>query len=124
MHQQNPMRALVVEDEFMIRLDLEQLLAGFGFPVDGFADPRSAEAALDGSTYAVALLDLGFAGGADTLALAIALRRRGIPLIFCSGSRVRPAGFEDVPFVEKPYFDEQLRRVIEVALSENLQAAE
>ena len=44
MHQQNPMRALVVEDEFMIRLDLEQLLAGFGFPVDGFADPRSAEA--------------------------------------------------------------------------------
>lgn len=121
---QDSLRALVVEDEFMIRLDIEQMLAGFGFGVDGFADPRSAQAVLDKSTYALALLDLGFAGGANTLALANTVRQRGIPLIFCSGSRARPAGFEAVPFVEKPYFDEQLRRAIEAALAENLQAAE
>lgn len=124
MNRQSCMRALIVEDEFLIRLDLEQMLAGFGFTVDGFADPRSAEAALDQSTYGLALLDLGFAGGANALALANAVRRCGIPLIFCSGSPVRPVGFEAVPFVEKPYFDEQVRRAIEAALTENLQAAE
>lgn len=116
-HQLFPRQALVVEDELLIRLDLEDYLIGRGFEVQGFGDPRSAEQALDGRPFDIAILDLSFGGMDDVTALAAGLRARGVPLIFCSGSGQPPAGFEDAPLVHKPYLEDDLMQAMRRALA-------
>lgn len=117
-HQVFPKHALVVEDEVLIRLDLEDYLVGRGFEVQGFGDPRSAEQALDGRQFDIAILDLSFGGMEDVTGLAAALLARGVPLIFCSGSGRPPAGFEDAPLVQKPYLEDDLTQAMRRALAE------
>ncbi|MDB5368090.1 MAG: response regulator [Rhodospirillales bacterium] len=101
-------RILVVEDEMLIVLLLEDLLADFGCEMvfSGRVDLAVAMAtveALDG-----ALLDVNVAG-VFVFPVADALRRRGIPFAFLTG--YGPSGVRedlcDAPIVSKP-FDPQL----------------
>ncbi len=113
-------KVLIVEDEVMIRLDLEDTLGRLGFSVESRGDLASARAALDAHVFQLAILDLGFDGGGDATALGREVLSLGTALIFCSGSRGRPDGFDSVPFIEKPYRDEDVVKAIEAALSVRL----
>ena len=76
---------LVVEDEFIIALDLSETVRDLGFKVEGpFADKENAFIAIDQAMPDCAILDVKTADG-DVFPLADALADAGVPLIFHSG---------------------------------------
>ena len=75
---------LVVEDEFLIAMDLEHLLRRHGFRVLGpAATVAAALRLLEGKTPDVALLDVNLRGELVT-PVAEALRARGVPFVLAS----------------------------------------
>ena len=80
---------LVVEDEFIIALDLSETVRDLGYLVDGpYADKENAFIAIDRAMPDVAILDVNTADG-EVYPLADALTDAGVPIIFHSG-RVSP----------------------------------
>ncbi|MCB2068085.1 MAG: response regulator [Erythrobacter sp.] len=80
---------MVVEDEFIIALDLSETVRDMGFRVEGpFADKRQAFTAIDRHMPDFAILDVMTADG-EVFPLADVLAEAGVPLIFHSG-HVRP----------------------------------
>ena len=78
-------RVLVVEDEFIIALDLSETVRDLGFRVEGpFADKENAFIAIDHHMPDCAILDVKTADG-EVYPLADALVDAGVPIIFHSG---------------------------------------
>ena len=76
---------LVVEDEFIIALDLSETVRDLGFKVEGpFSDKENAFVAIDRDLPDCAILDVKIADG-EVYPLADALADAGVPLIFHSG---------------------------------------
>ena len=76
---------LVVEDEFIIALDLSETVRDLGYKVEGpFADKENAFVAIDADLPDCAILDVKIADG-EVYPLADALADAGVPLIFHSG---------------------------------------
>ncbi len=109
-------RGLVVDDEFLIALDLEALLQDSGADVVCEGSPEKAREALDAAgSFDFAIVDLHIGGGIDSgLSVATLLRERGIPFVFLSGmSNNDPQVTRfNVPLVEKPYRPEVLVRTV------------
>lgn len=83
-------KVLVVEDEFIIALDLSETVRDLGYKVDGpYADKETAFVAIDREMPDCAILDVNTADG-EVYPLADALTDAGVPIIFHSG-RVSPA---------------------------------
>ena len=81
---------LVVEDEFIIALDLSETVRDLGFRVEGpFTDREHAFIAIDQELPDCAILDV-FAADGEVYPLADALTDAGVPIIFHSG-HVPPA---------------------------------
>jgi len=102
-------RILVVEDEFLIRMTLSEVLADEGFEV---LEAGSAEEALSvlNTTPSVALLltDVQLPGGTDGAALARQARARTatLPVVFMSGrpdTAPEPNTAARNYFIAKPY---------------------
>lgn len=105
------LRILVLEDEFLIAMDVEQICRD-----EGAADvviARSvtdAEAVTSSSTFDAAILDL-LLGSVSTLPFAATLRERGVPFVFASGYtdlKEISASFPGVGIVGKPYSGEDI----------------
>lgn len=113
-------RGLVVDDEFLIALDLEALLADAGAQVVCQGSPDKARAALDDGTFDFAIVDLHIGGGIDSgISVATLLQERGIPFVFLSGvssSDPQVTRFK-APLVEKPYRPESLVATIRQLLN-------
>jgi CheY-like chemotaxis protein len=101
----NERRILVVEDEALIALDLHEALRDCGAIVVGPAGtPDEALAIIKDGKVDCALLDIKL-GDEDVSAVAAALERLAVPIIFLtaySDERL-PRGFETRPLVRKPY---------------------
>lgn len=75
-------RILVVEDDFIISLELDTILVSAGAQVVGpCRTVGQAERIIDGSKITAAVLDFRL-GGDTSLPVARRLRRRGIPFVF------------------------------------------
>lgn len=99
-------RLLIVEDEFLIRMTLSEVLGDDGFEVIEAADAEEALAALDGNDIAVMLTDIQLPGAMDGRALAARARetRPGLPVIFMSGRPDPDAGGNPLDVhINKPY---------------------
>ena len=96
------LRILVVEDEFLVSLDLEAMLRELGGEVIG---PFAAWTGLPprAEPLDVALLDVNVAGQLVT-PVADALAERAIPFVFCTGydAASLPAPHAAVPLLMKP----------------------
>jgi DNA-binding NtrC family response regulator len=84
-----PMRqrptVLVVEDEFIIALDLSETVEDLGYTLEGpFPDKRSAFQAIEDDMPDAAILDVCIRDG-EVFPLADALAKAGVSLIFHSG---------------------------------------
>jgi AmiR/NasT family two-component response regulator len=78
-------RVLVVEDEFLIALDVEETLRDLGCEVVGpVATVAEALAIADPVCCDVAVLDVRLVDG-STEPLAVALKERGIPFVVLTG---------------------------------------
>lgn len=115
-------RVLLAEDEPIIAMSVEDLLADLGCTVVGPA--FSAEAAI---RYAsdehldAALLDINM-GDSTSFPIASLLHARSVPFCFASGygPSGAPAEFDDVPVLTKPY----TREALVAALTELFATAE
>jgi two-component system, response regulator PdtaR len=102
-------RCLVLDDEFLIALDIQQTLelAGAEY-VAAVASVPEALALLRGEPeFNLAVLDVKLSGpGINSLGLAALLAARGTPFIFLTGMRiddVHASQFPHAPIIEKPY---------------------
>jgi two-component system, response regulator PdtaR len=102
---------LVVEDEFLIALDLEQLLRRHGWRVLGpAATVAAALRLLAGETPDVAVLDVDLRGEPVT-PVAAELRARGVPFVLASaygGHGPTAAALAGAPAVGKPTDERRL----------------
>ncbi len=114
-------RALIVEDEFLIALDIQRLLEEAGATETLIATNLAEAATLlaGGRTIDLAIVDLRL-GNEDAHPLVEDLKGRAIPLVITSG--LNPGGVEvsgSVAIMPKPYSDEEfglaLRSLLGVA---------
>jgi len=78
-------RVLIMEDEFIVALDLSDMAEDLGFCVDGpFATLAEGAEAVASHCPDAAILDVQLADG-EVFPLADALMRLGVPIIFHSG---------------------------------------
>lgn len=113
---------LLVEDQVLIAMDAEMMLADAGLEnVVTASSSADALNRLKTFTPSIAILDINL--GRDTsVPVAEELSRLGIPFVFATGYDDRsivPEGFADVPVVRKPYDSVALLK----ALSDRLQSA-
>lgn len=112
---------LVVEDEFLIAMDFEWLLANNGWRVLGpAATVTEALALLESQTPDLALLDVNLRGEMATPVAAV-LRDRGVPFLVCSaydGAQLAAKGLADVPQLQKPINERQLLAALDKAASD------
>jgi CheY-like chemotaxis protein len=112
-------RVLVVEDEAMIAMMLEDMLADLGCAVIGPADdvPEALALAVGPDAIDVALLDVNLAGR-PVFEVADALRAKGVPMIFSTG--YGDAGLRDLdvgaPVLRKPFRSRDLAVALHLAL--------
>lgn len=101
---------LVVEDELLIAMALEGVLAGAGYGVVGLCpDVASALSLLRAREVDAALLDINL-GGEKVFPVADALAVRGIPFVFLTGygKTNLPDRHAGRPTVTKPYRPQEL----------------
>lgn len=101
------LRVLVLEDEFLIAMDVEQLCRDHGAADVVIIPSLDSPAAVDigGSNYDVAVIDLRLRGQ-STLDFARGLAARGVPFIFATGladDQEISRDFPSVHVVSKPY---------------------
>ncbi len=100
-------RLLLVEDEFLIRLSLSEMLADDGYEVVEAEDGETALALMEErDDFAIMLTDIQLPGRFDGRALAekVRTKRPDLPVIFMSGrpQEVPPSNPLDT-YVNKPY---------------------
>jgi CheY-like chemotaxis protein len=97
-------RVMVVEDIFMLAMEVQMTLESVGVEVIGpFANSENALKSFQQRPPDCALLDVNL-GEDNSFDLARALRMRGIPFLFFTGydRKALPAEFADVERLEKP----------------------
>ena len=112
-------RILVVEDELMIRMLLEDMLAELGCTIaaqTGHLD-EALETARNGE-FDIAILDVNL-GGQSVSPVADVLAARGLPFVFATGygERGLPDSYRDRPTLKKPFQLDSLRRTLESTLA-------
>jgi CheY-like chemotaxis protein len=109
-------RALLVEDEAIIAMTAEDMLAELGCAVITAATLPEALDAVEREPFDFALLDINL-NGVDSLPVAARLREAGRPFVFTTGyGAAGCGGYEDVPLVAKPYQLRDLEEAISRAL--------
>jgi len=103
-------RVLVVEDEYLIRMLLEDMLGDLGYSVAA-AVGSIAEAREFASTgeFNAAILDVNL-DGQEIFPVADILAERSLPFVFVTGygERSLPERYRDRPALQKPFQAEQL----------------
>ncbi len=104
-------RCLVVEDDSIIRLDLEQTLKGFGLKhVHGAPSLEVATRIIASSEIRFAVLDYNVGPG-NTVEVAEALAAKGIPSVFLTayGTAVElPESLSHIQVLAKPFSSDLL----------------
>ena len=112
-------RILVVEDEMLIVLMIEDMLADLGCEaVTTAATANRALSVIAAQTFDAAMLDMNL-NGKDSLAVADALAARGVPFVFCTGntSNSNRGDHLDRPILRKPFREEDLATALARLLS-------
>ena len=121
--QSSPVRVLIVEDEFLIRLTLSEVLADEGYEV---LEAESGDEALSLMSQtpdiAILLTDLQLPGSLDGRALAVRARQSypTLPVIFMTGRpdvlAGQPAASHEM-YIAKPYLPSEICVAVKRMLS-------
>jgi CheY-like chemotaxis protein len=107
-------RILVVEDEMMVLMVIEDMLADIGCEsVTAAATVDQALALIDTKVFDAAMLDLNL-NGSSSYPLAEVLAARGIPFVFATGynGHGTKLGYSDRPLLKKPFHLNDLVKVL------------
>lgn len=110
----NGLKVLVVEDEMLVSMLVEDMLAEFGCAIVGPAPDIDQALALAGdSDIDAAILDVNVSGR-QIFPVADALKKRGVPFAFASG--YGEAGLAEdhkgAPVLQKPFRQADLERIL------------
>lgn len=108
------LRVLVVEDEMLVLMNIEDMLADLGCSsVSGAATAEKALAMIDVQSFDVALVDVNL-DGSKSYPVADALAARGVPFVFSTGysGQSMKDGYRDRPVLGKPYRNADLVEVL------------
>lgn len=113
-----PRRVLIIEDEGLVAMLLEDMLADLGHEVVAIVGKTDRAAQLISETSAdIVFLDVNL-NGKQTYHLASALASRGVPFIFTTG--YGSAGLKEEwrgrPALQKPFQTRDLERIMRQAL--------
>jgi DNA-binding NtrC family response regulator len=108
-------KVLVVEDEYLIRMLLEDMLDELGYGVAaavGSLDEAREHAS--GGDFHAAILDVNV-DGQEIFPVADILAERGLPFVFVTGYGVGslPERFRGRPALQKPFQAERLKTTLE-----------
>lgn len=112
-------RLLVVEDEYLIRMLLEDMLIDLGYEVAAavgtIAEAREQAASGD---FTAAILDVNL-DGQEIFPIAEILSERGLPFVFVTGygERSLPDPYRGRPTLQKPFQVEQLKSALDGVLA-------
>ncbi|HTQ81741.1 MAG TPA: response regulator [Pseudolabrys sp.] len=112
-------RILVVEDEYLIRTLLEDMLADLGYTVAAAVGTLAeASAFAQDGEFDLAILDVNL-DNEPIYPVADILARRGLPFIFVTGYGERSLAepYRDRPALQKPFQSEQLRKTLAAVLA-------
>ena len=107
-------RILVVEDEMLVLMMAEDMLADLGCEaVTSAATVNQALALIEAVDFDAALLDMNL-GGDKSFPVADALAARNVPFIFSTGytGHDMREGYRDRPVLKKPFRYEDLTGVL------------
>jgi CheY-like chemotaxis protein len=107
-------RILVVEDEFLIRMLLEDMLAELGYVLAGVAGRVDEATELVKSVeFDLAILDVNL-DGHDVYPVADLLSQRGKPFVFVTGygGRGLPEAYSKYTVLQKPFQFEELSKTL------------
>jgi CheY-like chemotaxis protein len=105
---------LVVEDEMLVLLVIEDMLADLGCTsVSAAANVDQALALIDGQVFDAALVDVNL-DGRKSYKVADALAAHGVPMAFSTGysGESLEDGYRDRPVLGKPYRSADLVKVL------------
>jgi CheY-like chemotaxis protein len=112
-------RLLVVEDEYLIRMLLEDMLADLGYEVVAALGTigEAREFAAKGE-FSAAVLDVNVSGE-WIFPVADILAERGLPFVFITGygERGLPEPYRNHPALQKPFQAEQLKSALDTLLA-------
>jgi CheY-like chemotaxis protein len=114
-------RIFVVEDEFLIRMLLEDMLSDLGHAVAAAAGSVGEAAELaKTSEFDLAILDVNL-DGRDVYPVADIVAGRGLPFIFVTGygGHGLPEAYRDRPTLKKPFQLEDLRKTLATIIAGN-----
>lgn len=117
-------RVLVIEDEMMVLMSIENMLAELGCQsVTVAATVKDALALISSQVFDLAMLDLNL-GGTRSYPVADALAARGVPFLFSTGYTDNGASalYPGRPILNKPYPYGKLSAVLRTLLGEKLPA--
>lgn len=108
---------LLIEDEPLIALDIETLLAGFGCSVLGpINEVSDAQRIAQHGVFDIALVDIKLRFDDDALAVASILIKRKIPFAYVTGNKQFLSQQDDAPeapVLVKPFSEQSLRKLVE-----------
>jgi DNA-binding response OmpR family regulator len=107
-------RLLIVEDEYLIRLLLEDMVAELGCSVAAIASSLAEAKSLAADTAIdLAILDVNV-GGEHVFPVAEILKNRGVPFVFITGYGARglPEAYREAPTLQKPFQMDELRAML------------
>lgn len=112
-------KVLVVEDEMLILLMIEHMLADLGCDsITGVATVDKALTMINSQSFDAAMLDLNL-GGVDSNSIAEALTAREIPFFYCTGNgdHAMNKGFKGQSVLRKPFRFSELTNMFTRILS-------
>jgi CheY-like chemotaxis protein len=120
----NGLSVLLLEDEYLIALDAEDILTSLGVKEIKIVNTLvgAADAAQNGDVD-LAILDLNI-NGELSLDVAQLFRQRGTPIVFASGYELRDRISAELEqgdvYLRKPYTSESLKEAVHTALGNGL----
>ena len=118
---QTPARILVVEDEYLIRMLLEDMLADLGHTVAAAVGTiaEGKEAAANGD-FDCAVLDVNL-DGQEIFPVADILIKRNVPFVFVTGygESSLPDAYRGRPALQKPFQAERLEQALNAMLAKS-----
>ncbi|MDP2411740.1 MAG: response regulator [Pseudolabrys sp.] len=120
-----PPRLLVVEDEYLIRMLLEDMIADLGYEVSASVGTLAdATEQASSGTFDAAILDVNVEGQ-EVFPAAEILAQRNVPFIFVTGygEGGLPPAYRGRPTLQKPFQADQLRDALAGLLAGSPQAA-
>ena len=110
---------LVVEDEYLIRMLLEDMLDELGFKVAAAVGSiAEAQQHASGENFQAAILDVNV-DGQEIFPVADALAARGLPFVFVTGygESSLPERFRGRPALQKPFQADRLKATLDKLLA-------